>query len=200
MPPRRFFPKPRPSDLITVPCCRKCNQLHGLNDELVGTGLLMRDDIKDYPGVDVLVDKVMRSFDRVQGRRIQQLYRESIEEVDLYTESGVYAGRGDIHKISKEGLFGFVERLLRGLFYHEFKKRVPEAFRVVPSLSLERDREMQLGFASLVGSGTVKSVGGRIFSYRWCEAVDSPMTSAWLMCLYERMLFGGLIVGPAADA
>jgi hypothetical protein len=33
VPPANLFPEPRPSNLITVPCCRNCNQSYSLDDE-----------------------------------------------------------------------------------------------------------------------------------------------------------------------
>src|SRR5208283_2514674 len=33
VPPKNLFPKPRPSNLITVPSCQKCNQSFMLDDE-----------------------------------------------------------------------------------------------------------------------------------------------------------------------
>lgn len=33
LPPKGFFPPPLPSNLITVPCCKKCNESFSLDDE-----------------------------------------------------------------------------------------------------------------------------------------------------------------------
>jgi hypothetical protein len=33
VPPANLFPEPRPNNLITVPCCRSCNQSYSLDDE-----------------------------------------------------------------------------------------------------------------------------------------------------------------------
>jgi hypothetical protein len=35
IPPKSFFPEPRPSNLITVPSCSKCNRDYGKIDEIV---------------------------------------------------------------------------------------------------------------------------------------------------------------------
>jgi hypothetical protein len=39
VPPKGFFPEPRPSNLITVPCCARCNHAFSKDDEAVRTWL-----------------------------------------------------------------------------------------------------------------------------------------------------------------
>ena len=45
IPPKNLFPKPRPSNLITVPSCKRCNRSASKDDEYLRLVLVMREDV-----------------------------------------------------------------------------------------------------------------------------------------------------------
>ena len=60
IPPKNLFGQPRPSNLITVPCCDTCNISFSKDDEYFRFSISIRDDI--FEDVQNIYSKVMRSL------------------------------------------------------------------------------------------------------------------------------------------
>jgi hypothetical protein len=59
VPPRGFFPVPKPNDLITVPCCRSCNQSWSKDDEAI-RAIFAGAMAASPAGQRIMTDKVIR--------------------------------------------------------------------------------------------------------------------------------------------
>lgn len=69
IPPLCFFPGPRPAELLTVPCCRSCNQTAGADDEQMRNLLAALEDSEGHEAIhEYLRPKMHRSFQRHQGK------------------------------------------------------------------------------------------------------------------------------------
>ena len=68
IPPKSFFPEPRPSNLITVPSCSVCNRGYGKIDEIVRNQLTSIDTTEIHKAVvEKLGEKRNRSLERTGG-------------------------------------------------------------------------------------------------------------------------------------
>ena len=83
MPPKNLFPKPRPADLVTVPCCEECRQSQSFDDEYFTRMITMRHDVAEHSAASQILEKVHRSFDKPQKRGFTQSLLNSVKEVDL---------------------------------------------------------------------------------------------------------------------
>lgn len=197
VPPVGFYPRPRPSDLITVPCCRECNQRFAVDDEYVQAVLHMRDDVSRSPAAVGLLDRTLRALRRTEADRFNRALSDDLTTIPLVTPSGLYLGTRDTLQVDKARMSGFISRLVRGLGFHTWGQAVPEHFRVRPSLGLEQNRGLLDKFRTYAVSGTVRWIGDRVFGYAWNEAGDSPMSSIWLLVFYDLVPFGAVVVDPA---
>jgi hypothetical protein len=69
IPPKNLFPDPKPSNLITVPCCLRCNQKAAKDDEYFRTVITMREDIAKHPEAMRVLPAVQRGLRRPTGFR-----------------------------------------------------------------------------------------------------------------------------------
>ena len=90
IPPKSFFAVPRPSDLITVPSCTACNHRFQLDDDYAQTVLVLRDDVSGHPAVKRLLRKLMRSWERPEGKGLPRSIVATTREVPIHTPAGVY--------------------------------------------------------------------------------------------------------------
>src|SRR5688500_5764615 len=75
VPPKSLFPPPRPSNLVTVPCCTSCHRSFMKDDEYFRLMLVLRDDVRDSASAQTGLRAVMRALRRPQARRLaQQLF------------------------------------------------------------------------------------------------------------------------------
>src|SRR5947209_4210448 len=90
VPPRCLFPKPMPPDLVTVPCCKDCNQKASLDDEYFRTALAMRDDLYERPEVQPLAEKALKSFARPERQGLAKRILGTAKQVDMFSNGGIY--------------------------------------------------------------------------------------------------------------
>ena len=61
IPPKNLFPKPLPTNLITVPCCKTCNESFSKSDEHIRAFLAMQVNVSPV-GKGIMREKVFRQF------------------------------------------------------------------------------------------------------------------------------------------
>ena len=160
IPPENLFPPPKPTNLITVPCCAKCNKSYSLDDEafrVFASSVIQR----SHTGAWIWRNKVVgSSFQR--SPKLLDNVRKHMAKVAVSTSTGTYQAnalsipmdRADRYliRITKGLLFNFypkfdysksafevtqlvwneeVEQSLRGLFYDERGDRVFRFWRGV---------------------------------------------------------------------
>lgn len=60
IPPKALFPEPRPSNMLTVPCCRKCNKSFSKDDEYFRTTLVSHVSVDTDPNAQAVNEKLLR--------------------------------------------------------------------------------------------------------------------------------------------
>ncbi|MXY32976.1 MAG: HNH endonuclease [Boseongicola sp. SB0664_bin_43] len=114
VPPKSLFPKPRPSNLITVPCCRKCNHSASKDDEYFRSMLAMRNDAGEHSEAQKVLPAVFRSLRRTEGSGFTKKLLQNVTPVDVRTPAGLYVGRAGGYKVENESLERVVARIDRG--------------------------------------------------------------------------------------
>ncbi len=93
VPPKLLFPVPRPSDLITVPCCRACNSSFQRDDQYLRAALLLRRDIADEPEAQAIMEAFFRSLERPQSYGFGKSFFDTMHMAEFRTTGGIYTGR-----------------------------------------------------------------------------------------------------------
>jgi hypothetical protein len=199
IPPKNLFPKPRPSDLITVPSCSMCNLGASKDDEYLRLTLTLREDVFPTQAAQKVIPFVYRSLKKPKKIGFQQALFGSMREVYLRSRSGLYIGKRPAYDVDLKRINNVVERITKGLFYHEQEKPVPSNY-VTHTFAIEemeyfppepREYLFEKVFPSLF-SLTPRVFGESVFSYQVMFSQDDENTSAWLMKFYDRVPFIGL--------
>lgn len=131
IPPQSFFHKPKPSNLITVPACRKCNNSFDLDDEYMYYIILMRHDVGEHKSGKLHLKKLERMFKKRNKLPFAKSIAKKTEEVDLYTPSGIYLGKTGRYLPDGERMQKFMKRITQGLYYYETNRILPTDNRFI---------------------------------------------------------------------
>jgi len=180
LPPTSIFPKPRPDNLITVPSCAECNNRASDLDEAFRLYLALH--------VGDLEDEIAAAYFHEAPRTYKhnkQLQREilgSAEPVDFTTPSGIYTGQGMKVLWNSKAHDAVIERIVRGLYFHNFGEVLPPDARVSPKWFNQPDEE----FLQTMSGLKKNVVGNNQFVYLFGRAEGRPAASVWCFEFYGR--------------
>lgn len=196
VPPKNLFPKPRPSNLVTVLSCRKCNAETSRDDEYFRLALTMRDDAGEDPTVQQLLPVVARSLSKPRKIGFRRSFFRSIGDVEVRTPAGVILGSRKGYRVDLTRLERVVRRTALGLFYHHRSSRLPLSYQMVALASRrvagfrkEQAEKLRQLVLEPLWAVPEKSIGNNVFSYRHVFLDTDPNESAWLMVFFGRVSF-----------
>lgn len=197
IPPKSFFPAPRPTDLITVPCCSECNGESTENDEYLRNYLIFSTQCRGHWAARQLHESGLRSLEDPNAGEFSSpylnftdQYRPSFLVSTIATSYGATVAQDD------ERIEDVIERIVVGLFWIENDKYLPLDYTVdfVGSYDpnymnwpvQESVRRLQSGEESV-------NIGEGVFQYWWSRAEDAPPgethRSDWVLKFYEGTTF-----------
>lgn len=188
IPPLCFFPKPRPNNLITVPCCQYCNNKLGKDDERVRNLITSLSNTEQHIGIkDQLSEKRNRSLERKKGRSNFEHLLNSIYMAEIKSENGSTLAKKPIINLDQEEMDRFIERMTRALMYYENSLGYIKG-NVTWKLSISGETFISMPFElrQLILSGEVKRIGENIFSYVGYYTVKKSK-SLWIMNFYNGL-------------
>lgn len=195
VPPKSFFAKPRPSNLITVPSCDECNaNKYGKDDERIRNIITSIDTTEVHPVVQGKIDqKRDRSFCRPEGMSNFDHLIGSIQMAHRYSENGNYLGRAPAFNLDQRIVDKFLERMVRALLFKENGieyTQLDVKWKMAPT---EKDlAEMPNEIKHFLFSRPVKEIGNGIFAYIG-YFIEGKSNSLWLMNFYEGIEFMVLV-------
>ena len=194
VPHRALFPRPRPTDLITVPACESCNNVSSLDEEYFLHVLLSWRDAKG-PVIDSLRKQRFESKYLVEQRPPRRLAEmaermlRSMEQRPLYSPAGLYLGDATTLTVDRNRFDRVLDKIARGLYFHTSneKERIPAecAAEVIFNPGLETFENPDI--KAIITASHGRSVGGQTFEYRIARA-DEPANA--VMCF---MVFFGTL-------
>jgi len=190
IPPKSLFPKPLPNKLITVPCCRKCNNTASKDDEYFRTAIVLRRDAGKHPEAKKVARRALRSLKRPEAKGLNRLLLSDFREFYRLSERGVYEPAASFW-VEFQRIERVASRIVRGLFWYEYGKRLSDGYEVSAfnDSGIRHMDENQLHIFRSILEVRSKTVGKNVFRY-WQRAVpeDKSMT-AWLLLFYESVWF-----------
>lgn len=195
IPPRNLFPKPRGSNLITVPCCEFCRKGWSEDDEYFRAAILCSARVSEQTLAKSPLNSFFRSLDRSEHRKFARMIYESIDEFEIFTKGGIYLGNKPGFRIQKERIDRVTQRIIRGLFFHEKRYPVPEGYEVIAEV-LQFGLEPILECFPGVRFPEPQIIQDGVFCYTFKETQQDPDSIIWLLLFYENLPMVGFTRVP----
>lgn len=186
VPPDSFFPKPRPSNLITVPSCYKCNQEAGKDEELfLATFMFSQAGVTEV-GRKLWDQKLHRMYLKNWGLR--RRISKSLHLSETYTPSGIYLGRNMVINAEAGRCYRVVSKIVRGLYFFEFSQALPSSTEIICHL-LQKPQEFKAAEEHMhhLNFGSRQWPG--IFEYRFNRVAAGHEGSMWLVRFFKFPVF-----------
>lgn len=203
VPPRGLFKEPRPSDLITVPACSRCNRsFSGDDDYFLNLALEWRaSESSDGKGIAA---KRLRSMKRKEGRRAWTSFFTKVKAVEVYSPGGLYLAKSFEFALDSDRLVRTVNRIIRGLYFHVTKSPLPigdYTRSMLYSRYIERHKAESeaMEFIQFLPQLPGQVIGEGTFGFRYCLLDEEPFSSIWYLEFYRRFAFIGT-TGKQDDA
>lgn len=182
IPPKNIFPKPRPSDLITVRTCERCNNAASGQDEEFRVFLSLQIGAGSEITRRLWEDGALRSL-KHNGRLRNHIINTSWD-VRLRTPAGIDLGMRRAVPMPVRPHNAVMDRIVRGLYFHHFGEILGRraVCRVTPLTGIPDE------ISSTISKMRPKSIGNGAFMYRFARAEESPLDSIWLLLFHQSYL------------
>jgi hypothetical protein len=195
IPPKNLFNKPYPSNLWTVPACRKCNGDFSKDDEYFQMVLTITEKAKGQRSRDAVLQSVMKGINRSESARFRASLLANSDVLPRFTDSGLYVNHQRAMAFDGRRIDRVAKRIVKGLFYKVKKHRLPDdhgvnALAVCRFRQLtETDPEIDLalrGFIALIEQETLTQFG-ETFGFRWLQSPNGVDHTMWLLYFYGHL-------------
>lgn len=188
VPPKGFFPDPLPSDLVTVPSCRSCNNSFGKDEEYARNFFAAGwSGDETSVGYKVFTTKVMRSATR-GTRKMLHMIRNSISLSDMHSPAGMYLGKRPTIEIDRSRVDRVVAKICRGLYYLETGRPLPPVAVAHVILSPD-DKVLTHGVGQQFSQLPTRGTHPEVFRYKYMTVEGDSPGSVWVMQFYEAVTF-----------
>ncbi len=189
--PACLFPEPRPSDLLTLPCCRSCQLRYSREEEYFRDFISVTSVNQRGSPADQIWQNARRGLKRRPWRYAE--LRSRLSEVEVVTSTGLFLGRRTALAIPEPRIGSVLEKIARGCHAHKCGVSVPLAWsRTIYPVHSHLEH-----LTELLQMPEVLSYDG-VFSCRGIEVSDAPATS-WLLQFYKRQVFWIVLHDPNCE-
>ncbi|HPS59110.1 MAG TPA: hypothetical protein PK514_13480 [Spirochaetota bacterium] len=189
IPPKNIFPKPRASNLITVPCCITCFEGWSKDDEYFRAAIISSYKVSDEPSACSVINTLIRSANRSEGFAL--LLKNSIKDVDVFTEAGIYLGQEGAFKLDVNRIDRVAQRIIRGLFFNAKGYPFPTNYQVIAKIQqfglndiLEKLQGINFPPLIIIQNG--------IFCYTYHETIEDVNSGVWILLFYGTLPIVGI--------
>jgi hypothetical protein len=195
IPPKALFPEPRPSNMMTVPCCRACNDSFSQDDEYFRLILVSCYSVFEDPAVQAVNEKLLRSIRRAKAPGLASFVNQSLLEVDVLSKGGIYLGYAPAIKVDAKRFQRTLDRITQGLFFITHTHPMPQGSDLKCIF-----KNAQFGFPTEFikpFQGLWKppiTIGNNVFNYSHLLCSDDPNGMLFIFWFYGRLYFYGYIL------
>ena len=189
VPPQNLFPTPKPVNMVTVPCCEDC-QARFKKDEDVFMAWITFGPAGESPAGKLLWEqKLKRTYKKDSG--VKKVIGRSFKQVNLETPGGIYLGKRLAISIDPERKNNVLKKIVRGLFWIEYKERLPEDVPI--EIYGIHGKDEPINELIAVTDEAITAWEG-IFEYRHKRAPEL-FESYWIMSFFRRNYFVAIVDG-----
>ena len=195
VPPKSIFPKPRPNNLISVPCCQPCNQKFSKDDEYFKLILTMRYDTYESTSAKNNWPSVLRSLRRKNAKGLQKSIFGSMKAVNIVTPSGIFLGESATYQIDYSRVANVIERIIKGIHFKKKNETISKEYDIMifPLVDYERytseQKEVFIDLISRIKKSDIMTIGRDVFSYNYRSFDDDQGAFGIYMTFFKYVPF-----------
>lgn len=193
IPAKHFFKGIPDKDLITVPSCSGCNKGFQKDEDFFRQFWVSMLMDRSNQAKQLMNNEVSRSIIRKPSLGHQMF--SQMQLVSLYTKSGLFKGKGTRYQISdsdQERIDRVVSKMVRGLFFEEFKQPLPAGW-AVKIIWITPKAEQELKLVELAQTLKWNVIKEDTFAYG-VDYVPKTYQSIWIIDFFKVPLFYVLVV------
>lgn len=185
-PPKSFFPEPKPTDLITVPSCLKCNNKASIDEELFLATFMLSSAGESDAGKALWDQKVPRMFNKNKG--VRSAIARKLKRVDITTAQGIFIERRTGIELDQKRNISVIEKIVRALYYFEYKQSIPLSHGIRTLHLLTKENYIAANdFLGMVKDGSRSWPG--VFQYKHSRTEEGHLGSMWFLHFYNGVNF-----------
>ena len=200
VPPKNLFPKPRPSNLVTVPSCEDCNGGASDDDEYFRNILIFREGVTDSPNAAKVWQTVRGALRRENARKFTESLARAMFDKPVETPAGILLGAAPAINVDQPRMDRVLRRTIRGLYFSEFGHPMPsDHYLAIYHEEVVDSWPTGVGemLGEIVAAATAqpkKRIGDDVFEYCFARVDDHATASAWAFRFYSRAYFAAINV------
>lgn len=192
IPPKSLY-KPLPQNLITVPSCRACNKGFQKDDDYFRLVMASRGEANEQDSATQPMQAAIRGLNKERAIGFAKMVASQMDRKEVVSPGGIHLGMQTIMNADGERIHATVERIGRGLYFHECGNRIPDTHEIEVLLLQE---QMLKGNAplkqivSLFKTEDFVEIGDGVFSYSFLPSGGDPeRCDAWILEFYKTTCF-----------
>jgi len=194
VPPQCLFGDVPTSELIAVPGCLTCNNAFARDDEFLRDLIVTATLHVDMPELAAPRAALRRSLTRQKyAGPIKRMLKGATAAYAPLTSPILQPVRA--LPVDSGRLQNVIQRIVRGLFFHETRRRIPADYFITVADSRllsgapSYDKPYIAQVVSAALSGEERAIGGRRFGYCYRLLSDDPLGSVWLLSFLGQLVF-----------
>jgi len=190
VPPKNLFLKKYRDigdDLITIPAHKSCNKLFEKDDEYFRFCLSIPSYWESDKARELWDEKMKDQLHRAESQGFRSYLLKSMKPIDLYSESGIYLGKGDVALLDAKRMDVVVERIARGIFYKKTKNILPLAWLMEVQMLHPVDGRQQMSRFRV--EAKLSSIGNGIFKYFWQPTIEDQRIGLFWLIFFDSVYF-----------
>ncbi|VVA43907.1 conserved hypothetical protein [Candidatus Roizmanbacteria bacterium] len=188
IPAKQFFKGVSDKNLITVPSCDSCNKGFQKDEDFFRQFWVSMLMDRSKVAKQLMDGEITRSIKRTPALGYQMF--SQMQLIDAYTKSGIYVGKKTMYCISdidKKRISSVVTKIIKGLFFNEFKQILQEDWEI-KIIWITPQTEKNLKLVELAKTLKWKVIKEDTFAYG-VNYVPNTFQSIWIIDFFRTPLF-----------
>ena len=186
VPPKSFFPKPLPANMITVPSCDECNNNKGKDEKYFLATFMFSEAGVTSSGKKLWEQKLYRMYKKNTGLRHKIV--KSVKRLNVFTPSGIFIRRGLAIGMDEVRLSKVIDKIVRGLYFFEYKTYLSNSIEILSQfLQSQEDGAEAEKFKDQLLFGSRQWPNS--FEYLFNRIQDKPDCSMWVIRFWGKIVF-----------
>ena len=193
--PACLFPKPLPSNMVTVRTCYPCNNSKStddayLRDFLVSDLAAGKSSVVQQIRTDKLKRSVQRNRSEIARAALQRAYRKP-----LHTPGGIYLGSPIAVPVNAKRLELSFERMVRGLYFHVWKNHLPRDY-TFDVARIDGFHTVAVWSEMRQTAANIAAIRPDVFACQYVFDTKYHAVSRWLLLFYNTILIEVFTLPP----